>query len=1277
MSRFILALFDFFQTHKWAMYSLLAIIIIYCISGIALLKLDNDIFSILPQHKRDRSYESQMQGLRSNRDMALILHIEAKNDTSLTVLTDAAAAWENSILRSRFLSAHYDTSAIRLSGAVRKQIFDSLFYTLPLLLDSADFEAIHRKLEDSVLQKTLANNAKLSSGLMQIGTAHFISLDPLHLTSNILEKLKTFQVMPSLHQVNGFQVSKSEQSLLLKLGALGGDSLEIDRRLLDTLEQKRQAISRIFPQVEVYMMGAPKAKLDNRSVAISDSLITSLISLVCILFLLYYFFRSRSVPLISLVPSILGFAFAIASLGFMGVKVVSMAFSAATIILAMGINYAIHLINAFYFSGSRRDAIQEVVNPMLMGNLTTIAAFYMLNSSDSMLLRQYSLIAVFSLLMGVFVTLVFLPHWLPRTSSALYIPRWIRRFSEIEFHRSKWLIGVVVIGTVLLWGPSMRVKFQGDLSKLNYMPPMESKGMELLKNDLGINLAPTMLLVTGDNQDTVLHRYERARRQLLARSPGLIIPDITAVLPPTDEQQLNSRWWKSFWTQSQKDRIIKNGNHSPDLRQQAKLHSFIDTLDYLGNNAKPGLISTFLKHKLLGSFISSDTAGNITLKVPIGGQVTSDAGSGDYLLYNRKEFTNSVAEFIQTEFSSLLWASGIVVFFLLLLFYGRLELAILSFLPMLISWIWILGLANLLHIDIHIINLILCTFIFGLCDDYSLFMIDGMTRETRYGEQLLKRDRQIITISILITVISLMALLFGRHPAFHSFAILAVIGLMVVLFISLTLQPLLYRYFISSRVNRGNRPASIITTFFSTLTFTIFILLGLIMSVIGIILQLTFLIRVPLIKRIYLWIIKVGGRFVVWTSPYTRFKIENKHFYNPGKPGIIIANHQSHIDLLAIPWIDERIVVLGNKWVYNNPVYGLMLRTAGYIPGFKDLALVEKLTARRIQQKCSVLIFPEGSRSYDANIRRFHKGAFYLAEKLQLPIYPVLMHGFSDILTKGEQHIKPGTGTMRLLPPITPDDLSWGTDYTSRRKSIVAYFNAEYQKMRDDLETPTYNFTTLCANYLYKGPSLYWYAKIKTLHEGLFIKINERIPKEAMVTDIGCGYGMLPLMLALCGYRRQIIGLDYDIEKIETAAHAYSLVKYPGLSFRPIDLMTEYEPFPSSDVFILYDVLHYLPVEVQMKLVGDCIEKLNPGGQIFIRDAFVKNGIVKRTGLIEKISTKVMKFNKTSGALFFSEISWLEQIAQAKGLGFEVLESSDRSADTLLCLTLQNTLNAG
>jgi len=553
-------------------------------------------------------------------------------------------------------------------------------------------------------------------------------------------------------------------------------------------------------------------------------------------------------------------------------------------------------------------------------------------------------------------------------------------------------------------------------------------------------------------------------------------------------------------------------------------------------------------------------------------------------------------------------------------------------------------------------------------------MVDGLTKEYKYGIRVISRDRQIILISILVTVISLAALFFGKHPAFHSFALLAIIGLAVVLFQSLILQPWLYDYFITARTRRGNMPATFITTLFSTLTFSLFILSGLVLSVLGLVLKVTFLMRLTFIRRIFLKLIQLSARFVVWTSYYAHVDIENKNYFDPTRPGIFIANHQSHIDLLALPRITSRMVVMTNTWVYNNPVYGGMVRAAGYLPGFENVENIIDQARENIEKGFSILIFPEGSRSPNNELKRFHKGAFYLAEKLNVPIYPVLVQGLTNLLTKGEQHIKPGLGTLKLLPAINPEERSWGETYSERTRTITAYFKREYNLHRDRMETPENNFKTLTRNYLYKGPLLYWYAKIKTLHEHLFIQLNALIPRQATIIDIGTGYGMLPLMLAMCGRNRIITGIDFDVEKIEVAANNYSVKNFSGLKYIGGDIThPDNGLLTSADAFILYDVLHYLTPEQQYAVLNQCGTLLHKDGSIFIREGIIRNNKLKSTNWIEFLSTRIFRFNKFTDKLHFIDNQLIESIAQKHDLEITILHSSKYSSDTLIQLKSQRS----
>jgi 1-acyl-sn-glycerol-3-phosphate acyltransferase len=70
----------------------------------------------------------------------------------------------------------------------------------------------------------------------------------------------------------------------------------------------------------------------------------------------------------------------------------------------------------------------------------------------------------------------------------------------------------------------------------------------------------------------------------------------------------------------------------------------------------------------------------------------------------------------------------------------------------------------------------------------------------------------------------------------------------------------------------------------------------------------------------------------------------------------------------------------------------------------------------------SVLIFPEGTRSRDGNIRPFKKGGFALAVDSGVPVVPIVIHGTWSIMSKKGIRIKPGNVVIEILKPIETSD---------------------------------------------------------------------------------------------------------------------------------------------------------------------------------------------------------------------------------------------------------------
>ncbi|MFP4476691.1 MAG: lysophospholipid acyltransferase family protein [Desulfatibacillaceae bacterium] len=144
---------------------------------------------------------------------------------------------------------------------------------------------------------------------------------------------------------------------------------------------------------------------------------------------------------------------------------------------------------------------------------------------------------------------------------------------------------------------------------------------------------------------------------------------------------------------------------------------------------------------------------------------------------------------------------------------------------------------------------------------------------------------------------------------------------------------------------------------------------------------------------------------------------------DPSKNYIIVTNHSS---LLDIPVVYKALPLdirwLAKKELFRIPVFGIAMRRAGHISIDRGnrAAAMETLgkMARDVKSGVSVVIFPEGTRSLDGEIKEFKPGAFMLAMESGVPILPVVITGTYEAMPKGSLNIEAGKVGVRALPAV-------------------------------------------------------------------------------------------------------------------------------------------------------------------------------------------------------------------------------------------------------------------
>jgi 1-acyl-sn-glycerol-3-phosphate acyltransferase len=278
------------------------------------------------------------------------------------------------------------------------------------------------------------------------------------------------------------------------------------------------------------------------------------------------------------------------------------------------------------------------------------------------------------------------------------------------------------------------------------------------------------------------------------------------------------------------------------------------------------------------------------------------------------------------------------------------------------------------------------------------------------------------------------------------------------------------------------------------------------------------------------------ARFIIHHVPGVSFHIENVSGETFDRPAIIICNHQSQLDLMCLIMLHPKIVFLTKDWVWNNPFIGNIIHYAEYYPVSNGIEHHVETLRRLYERGYSIAVFPEGTRSTDSRILRFHKGAFYLAEQLGADVLPVFLHGAGHVLPKNDFMLREGVIDMRIEERITLSDPRYSSDLMERTKQFRRYYLTHYEQLCHQLETPAYCAAYVRYQYLYKGAEVEHRMK-RHLRQAI-AELQTR-PYEGMqeIRLSDSGQGEKALLTALVYPHAEVYATMADAENYEIAAN--------------------------------------------------------------------------------------------------------------------------------------------
>lgn len=1045
---------------------IVGVIIVLC-GALATLRLDydEDISAFMPLDEQTSKYTEVFNNMGGQNRIAVIFK---GSEDNLPAIEEAMDAF-GEVVAKRDTGHIIQNLQIQVDEAAMMEMLREIWRDYPFLLTEADYQRL-----DSLAASPDFLSAQMDRNrqILMLPTGSFMAqslpYDPLLLSSGITGRLRELNVDDTYKTIDGYLFKDSVGIALLESPFGISESYnnqKLQRLLDDCMEEVRSSC----PSLEISAIGAPLIAVTNAQQIKSDSQLAVALAVVLILLILFYSFRRIGDLAWIGISVLVGWLFALGVIALLRDSISLIVIGIGSVIIGIAVNYPLHFIDHLKHETNMREALKEMIPPLLVGNITTVSAFLCLVLLDAQAMRDLGLFGSLTLIGTILFVLICLPIFLKPRPSSTTIEKGFS-FGSLrlpEGKRASRALFALIVGLTVLFGYfSTGTSFDSDMQHINYMLPEQRDDLRFLSSSMqskGDSISVLYAVAEGKTLDEALRNNEVLAGKIAPTKGVRKLVGIAGLIPSDSLRERRAARWDAFWHDH--PGIIREFDKTVE-RAGFSAESFRPFKEMATNLSQKDGVSpeSTLFHKLIGkrfimqasdgykivNFVHVDKSGAATIEKRIDAALPEGC-----FVFSQADVSNHLAEVLSDSFDYIGFVCGFVVFLFLWLSFGSIELSLLSFLPLAVSWIWILGIMQLLGIQFNIVNIILATFIFGQGDDYTIFITEGLMYEYTTGKQRLAHYKNSVALSAIIMFIGIGTLIFSKHPAMRSLAEVAIIGMITVVIMSYYLPPLVFRWLTEKGGKRREYPITLRRLAASLFSISFFLC-----GMFGLLIPYTILIHRPLQKiwngeRFYHRLLCRIAHFVIRNVPGVRFKEINTVGETFEKPAVIVCNHQSHLDLMAVMQLSPKIIVLTNDWVWNNPYYGVVIHTAEFRPVSSGYDQNYPYLRDLVRRGYSVLVFPEGTRTPDGSIGRFHKGAFTLAKALEIDILPICIHGLYDVLPKHDFMLRQGRATLQVHERVPVDHIKELSDRELMSQTHKWYKNI-YADMRRQLETEEY-----------------------------------------------------------------------------------------------------------------------------------------------------------------------------------------------------------------------------
>ena len=1138
MKKVILHIYDFLSAHKGLALLIMGVLMGFCALSALHMDYEEDITAFLPQSAESKRYSDVYNRLGQDRMAVFFESGEEDPDALIDAMQAFGDLWADADTAALVPDLQVSTDA----GAV-EEVFGFIRGNWPYFLTEADYARMDSLLAvpgyvDGKMEENRISFYSMASGF----SGPYLRSDPLGLFSPVLQRLEALNPASHSRVEDGFLFTEDGRTgVVLFHSPFGGSESGRNAELVALLDTVKARTAAQFPEVTITSTGGPEVAVGNASRIKKDAFLALALAAILICIVLWFSYKRLADVFWILVSILAGALFALGIIALFKSSVSLIVLGIGSMIIGIAVNYPLHYVDHLKYQPDKRKALADQVNPLLVGNITTVGAFLSLLLLKADALHDFGFIGAMMLVGTILFVLVFLPVFVPAASRPRNTVKldFDRHINLSPKARKAVFVGFLILTAILGW-LSRGISFDADMHHINYMTEEQSRGFAILE-EMGASEdgASTLYVVASGATAEEALQCNEALSPIMKDTPGL-----GAFLPSKKAQAERIARWNAFLAAHPdlSDRVIDAG-----LKSGFTAHAFqpfFDVLDADWAVQEVGYFAPITETLGEAMYLEGDDGVQLVnyLKVnEIPGQAGNDIeGAGNDVpsiraalpegafCFTTQDVSGTLVRLLSDDFDRIGLLCSLIVFFFLWLSFGRIELSLTSFLPLAVGWLWILGTMRLFGMQFNIVNIILATFIFGQGDDYTIFITEGLMYEYATGKKILRSFKNAVVLSALIMFIGIGALIVARHPALRSLAEVTVIGMFTVVAMAYYLPPLVFRFL----TRKKGEPRKVAWTLGRSLRtgyiFAVFLVAMLALTV------WTFFLFLggptPRKREKYRTALMKTARLAIKAIPGCPYTLSNPYGEDFSRQAVYICNHQSHFDVLPILALHPKVILLTNEWVWKSPFYGYLIRKAEFYPVMdgleKNLDHMKDLVGRGY----SIVIFPEGTRSPDCKIQRFHRGAFLTARELGLPVLPLYIHGFGYALPKHDFLLRKAGLYMEIGDRF---DVPADDNLAAFTREVRHIYQREYDRIRKERETAAYNATYVRYQYLYKGHDADAECR-RVLTPETIAQVDALTGTELSILEAGCG--VYALLVALTHPEMQVTAYEEDEEKYLTAS---------------------------------------------------------------------------------------------------------------------------------------------